>query len=326
MYKEVPGLVLYRDLGKDSILYSMADIFEAWEKKTSTKEELVTRIYQQIKRILDVATSYGFNRNLWQDYLAFLLITNENSFTLTCEKVGAGDGSVNAFAKNDYAIFKRLFHFDFTPIEEDLGIDCFTTITNYKSLPKKEQMYNQNVSEKVRDISDRVSAAESVDEIFDIMTAFYKQYGVGMFGLNKAFRIRHDEGKELEFIPITNTDKVMLDDLIGYEIQKKKLVDNTEAFVLGKKANNCLLFGDSGSGKSTSIKAIINQYYEQGLRMIEIYKHQFKDLSAVISHVKNRNYKFIIYMDDLSFEEFEIEYKYLKAVIEGGLETKPDNV
>ena len=82
----------------------MADIFEAWEKKTSTKEELVTRIYQQIKRILDVATSYGFNRNLWQDYLAFLLITNENSFTLTCEKVGAGDGSVNAFAKNDYAI------------------------------------------------------------------------------------------------------------------------------------------------------------------------------------------------------------------------------
>ena len=85
----------------------MADIFEAWEKKTSTKAELVTRIYKQIKRILDVATSYGFNLNLWQDYLAFLLITNENSFTLTCEKVGAGDGSVNAFAKNDYAIFKR---------------------------------------------------------------------------------------------------------------------------------------------------------------------------------------------------------------------------
>ena len=243
--------------------------------------------------------------------------------TLTCEKVGAGDGSVNAFAKNDYAIFKRLFHFDFAPIEKDLGIDCFTTITNYKSLPKKEQMYNQNVSEKVRDISDRVSEAESVDEIFDIMTAFYKQYGVGMFGLNKAFRIRHDD---LEFIAINNTDKVMLDDLIGYEIQKKKLVDNTEAFVQGRKANNCLLFGDSGTGKSTSIKAIINQYYEQGLRMIEIYKHQFKDLSAVISHVKNRNYKFIIYMDDLSFEEFEIEYKYLKAVIEGGLETKPDNV
>jgi hypothetical protein len=121
-------------------------------------------------------------------------------------------------------------------------------------------------------------------------------------------------------------DKVMLDDLIGYEIQKKKLVDNTESFVSGRKANNVLLFGDSGTGKSTSIKAIVNEYYDRGLRMIEIYKHQFKDLSAVIAAIKNRNYRFIIYMDDLSFEEFEIEYKFLKAVIEGGVETKPDNI
>lgn len=326
MYKEIPGLVLYRDLGEDSILYKLAEIFHDKDYKCASDEELVSRIYQQIKRLLDVATSYGFNRNLWQDYLALLLITNENSFTLTCEKVGAGDGTVNKFAKNDYAIFMRLFHFDFAPIERDLGIDCFTTITNYHSLPKKEQMYNQNVSEKVRYISDSVSAAADVEQVFSIMTDFYKRYGVGMFGLNKAFRISHEEGKELSFLAINNTDKVMLSDLVGYEIQKKKLVDNTEAFVHGRKANNVLLFGDSGTGKSTSIKAIINEYYDQGLRMIEIYKHQFKDLSAVISHVKNRNYKFIIYMDDLSFEEFEIEYKYLKAVIEGGLETKPDNV
>lgn len=326
MYKEIPGLVLYRDLGEDSILYKLAEIFKDKDCKLASDEELVSRIYQQIKRILDVATSYGFNKNLWRDYLAFLLITNENSFTLTCEKIGAGNGSVNKFAKNDYAIFMKLFHFDFSKIEKDLGIDCFTTITNYTSLPKKEQMYNQNVSEKVRYVSDSISDAKDVDEVFDIMTDFYKKYGVGMFGLNKAFRIRHDDGKDIEFISINNTEKVVLDDLIGYEIQKKKLVDNTEAFVHGRKANNVLLFGDSGTGKSTSIKAIINEYYEQGLRMIEIYKHQFKDLSAIISHVKNRNYKFVIYMDDLSFEEFEIEYKYLKAVIEGGLEIKPDNV
>ena len=119
---------------------------------------------------------------------------------------------------------------------------------------------------------------------------------------------------------------VKLDDLVGYEIPKKKLIDNTEAFVEGRPANNCLLFGDAGTGKSSSIKAILNQYYDRGLRMIEIYKHQFQDMNDVIAQVKNRNYKFILYMDDLSFEEFEIEYKYLKAVIEGGLERKPDNV
>lgn len=326
MYREIPGLVLYRDLGDDSILYQMAQIFEDFALERASNETLISRIYQQIKRLLDVATSYGFNRNLWQDYLAFLLITNENSFTITCEKVGAGDGTVNKFAKHDYEIFMRLFNFDFHEIEEKLGIDCFSTITNYRSLPKKEQMYNQNVSEKVRYISDHIRDAKDVDEVFELMTTFYRQYGVGMFGLNKAFRIRHEEGQELEFIAINNTERVVLDDLIGYEIQKAKLIENTEAFVQGRKANNVLLFGDSGTGKSTSIKAIINEYYEQGLRMIEIYKHQFRDLSAVISHIKNRNYKFVIYMDDLSFEEFEIEYKYLKAVIEGGLETKPDNV
>lgn len=326
MYREIPKLVLYRDLGDGSILKELAAIIQDNALGKSNDEEIISRIYQQIKRLLDLATSYGFDKNLWQDYLAYILITNENSFTLTCEKVGAGDGSVNSFAKNDYEIFMKLFHYDFTELERELGIDCFSTITNYKSLHKKEQMYNKNVSERVRDISDRVSAAKTVDEIFEIMTDFYAEYGVGMFGLNKAFRIKHEEGQPVEFLAINNTEHVILDDLVGYEIQKKKLVDNTEAFVAGKRANNALLFGDSGTGKSTCIKAIINQYYGQGLRMIELYKHQFKDLSAIISHIKNRNYKFIIYMDDLSFEEFEIEYKYLKAVIEGGLETKPDNV
>ena len=127
-------------------------------------------------------------------------------------------------------------------------------------------------------------------------------------------------------MPITKIAHVKLDDLVGYEIAKKKLIENTEAFVQGRKANNCLLFGAAGTGKSSSIKGILNQYYDQGLRIIEVYKHQFQDLNDVIAQIKNRNYKFIIYMDDLSFEEFEIEYKYLKAVIEGGLEKKPDNI
>ena len=104
-------------------------------------------------------------------------------------------------------------------------------------------------------------------------------------------------------------------------------VDLTEAAVYQKQQKPSRNFSARlGTGKSTSIKAIVNEFYDQGLRMIEIYKHQFKDLSNVIAAVKNRNYKVIIYMDDLSFEEFEIEYKFLKAVIEGGVETKPDNI
>ncbi len=171
-----------------------------------------------------------------------------------------------------------------------------------------------------------LALASDGQEFFRMVTDFYQRYGVGKFGLNKAFRVVHDAQDKMELEPITHTSDVTLSHLVGYEFQKKQLIDNTEAFVAGRKANNCLLFGDSGTGKSTCIKAILNQYYDRGLRLIEIYKHQFRDLSQIISEIKNRNYKFIIYMDDLSFEEFEIEYKYLKAVIEGGMEVKPDNV
>lgn len=324
MYREVAKLIIYGN-HEDTILMKMSDIFKKFDRDEETPDKLISDIYEQIKRILEVATDYGFDKNLWHNYLIFYLITNENPFSLTCEKVGANDGSVNEFAKNDFKVFMNLFNYDFRPIEAALGINCFSLISDYKAIVKKELMYNKNVSEKVQALSLKLETAKDENEFFNYVTDFYKAYGVGMFGLNKAFRvIGGDNG--VTFTPINNMDKVMLDDLIGYEIQKKKLVENTEAFVQGRKANNALLFGDSGTGKSTSIKAIVNEYYDQGLRMIEIYKHQFKDLSNVIASIKNRNYKFIIYMDDLSFEEFEIEYKFLKAVIEGGVETKPDNI
>lgn len=326
MYREVSKLIMYGSMDKDSILMKMSDIFRKFDNNEESQERLIQDIYTEVKRLLVVATDYGFDKNLWHNYLTFILITNENPFSITCEKIGANDGSVNEFAKNDFKVFVNLFNFDFSKIEKALGINCFSLISNYKAIVKKELMYNKNVSEKVQALSEKLENAKDEEEFFAGVTGFYKDYGVGMFGLNKAFRIIGNENGEVRFNPINNMDKVMLDDLVGYEIQKQKLIENTEAFVQGRKANNTLLYGDSGTGKSTSIKAIVNQYYDQGLRMIEIYKHQFKDLSTVIARIKNRNYKFIIYMDDLSFEEFEIEYKFLKAVIEGGVETKPENI
>lgn len=332
MYHQIAKLMMYGSLREHTILYEIGEIFRRFDTRPdsqtpgSSDAELIRDIYTQIRKLLEVATDYGFDKNLWHNYLTFLLITNENPFSLTCEKVGANEGSVNIFAKNDFQVFYNLFHFDFKPLEDALGIDCFRTISNYRAIGKKEMMYNKNVSEKVQALSGRLEEGKNAEDFFRAVTDFYKAYGVGMFGLNKAFRIRDKENGPVEFMAINNMEQVVLSDLVGYEIQKKKLRENTEAFVEGKKANNVLLFGDSGTGKSTSIKAIVNEYYDRGLRMIEIYKHQFKDLSNVIAQIKNRNYRFIIYMDDLSFEEFEIEYKFLKAVIEGGVETKPENI
>ena len=346
MYRLTSKLIIYRGIGEESILHCLAEICRRFDEGSYDREELTGEIYEQVHRLLDLATRYGFNRNLWHNYLAFLIATTETPFTLVSEKVGANEGSVNAFALNDFKIFRELFCYDFSRIESALGINCFTILENYTAVGKPERVFNRSVSEKVQELSARIEEAcrpqvgPAVDaaadaavvarspeqEMYDIITGFYKEYGVGKFGLNKAFRV-NDENKEEEFlIPITATSDVQLDDLIGYELQKQKLIANTEAFVHGRMANNVLLYGDAGTGKSTSIKAILNRYYDQGLRMIEVYKHQFKDLQRIITEIKNRNYRFIIYMDDLSFEEFEIEYKYLKAVIEGGLETKPENV
>ena len=344
MYRLTSKLIIYRGIGEDSILRSLAKICREFDEGDYDRETLISEIYEQVHRLLDLATRYGFNRNLWHNYLAYLIATTETPFTLVSEKVGANQGSVNAFALNDFRIFRELFNYDFGPIESALGINCFSILENYAAVGKPERVFNRSVSEKVQELSGRIESVgtdscegdhagenrENVQspeqKMYDIITGFYKDYGVGKFGLNKAFRV-NDENKEKEFlIPITATSDVMLEDLVGYEMQKQKLIANTEAFVQGRMANNVLLYGDAGTGKSTSIKAILNRYYSQGLRMIEVYKHQFKDLQRIISETKNRNYRFIIYMDDLSFEEFETEYKYLKAVIEGGLETKPENI
>ena len=326
MYRLTSKLIIYRKIPRDSILFRLSDIFRRFYEGGCGKDELTGEILDEINRLLDLATTYGFDRNLWHNYLAFLLATTETPFTLVSEKVGANEGTVNHFAENDFSIFLSLFRYDFSGIEKELGIDCFSVISNYRAVGKKERIFNKSVSDKVQELSRAIENTDSVSGMYRIVTDFYKQYGVGKFGLNKAFRV-NDENKEKEFlIPITATSDVQLEDLVGYELQKQKLIANTEAFVQGRMANNVLLYGDAGTGKSTSIKAILNRYYSQGLRMIEVYKHQFKDLQSIISEIKNRNYRFIIYMDDLSFEEFEIEYKYLKAVIEGGLETKPENI
>ena len=263
--------------------------------------------------------------NLWHDYLTYLLVNHENAFSTACEIVGPVEGTINAFAMHDFEIFKQLYDFDLKELEKIYPSVDSSLITDYQNINEGSKVFNKRIRDRICTLAQKLAKAESTEEFMDDMVQFYKEFGVGKLGLHKAFRI-DGTVTPARIVPITNIAHVHLDDLVGYEIAKKKLIDNTEAFVQGRPANNCLLFGDAGTGKSSSIKGILNQYYDQGLRIIEAYKHQFKDLNDIIAQVKNRNYKFIIYMDDLSFEEFEIEYKYLKAVIEGGLEKKPDNI
>lgn len=316
--------ILYRDFEQGELLEKMTMLME----DISHPKVLYGKngeYFACIHQLVEMAGTYGFAGNLWHDYLTYLLVNHENAFSTACEIVGPVEGTINAFAMHDFEIFKQLYDFDLKELEKIYPSVDSSLITDYQNINEGSKFFNKRIRDRICTLAQKLAKAESTKEFMDDMVQFYKEFGVGKLGLHKAFRI-DGTVTPARIVPITNIAHVHLDDLVGYEIAKKKLIDNTEAFVQGRPANNCLLFGDAGTGKSSSIKGILNQYYDQGLRIIEAYKHQFKDLNDIIAQVKNRNYKFIIYMDDLSFEEFEIEYKYLKAVIEGGLEKKPDNI
>lgn len=320
-------LVIYRELENVDVLRNMSDIMSDFNEDVGNEqfEDYRNRLFDCAHKLVDLAGNYGFEKNLWHNYLTLLLVNNENVFSTACEIKGISDGTLLELAKHDFEIFREFFAFDFSKLEKLMNTDVFDKILNYKRIDDAGKIFNRRIRDRICDLSCKLAESSDLNEFTSYMIEFYSDFGVGKLGLHKAFRVVHsDNGAEI--VPITNIAHVNLDDLVGYETAKKKLIDNTEAFVKGKKANNCLLFGDAGTGKSSSIKAILNKYYDDGLRIIEVYKHQFQDLNDIIAQIKNRNYKFIIYMDDLSFEEFEIEYKYLKAVIEGGLEKKPENV
>ena len=308
---KIDDLILYRDLKFEDTIR----MFCALEKNS-------TNVSKTISKMLEVAGEYGLHGNLWANILALSLAYNENVYSKATEIVGETSGSINTFAIHDFKILRELIQF-----VPNINGDFLREIYHYEGNGRDSKLVNTRVRDRILRLSKQLIEAGSDNEFKDIITEFYKEYGVGKFGLNKAFRI--EEGTDLKtanIIPITRVEHVYLNDIIGYDLQKKKLTDNTESFINGKPANNCLLYGDAGTGKSSSVKAIVNEYYDKGLRIIEIYKHQFRYLSDILEQLKDRNYKFIIYMDDLSFEESELEYKYLKAILEGGFGRRPENV
>lgn len=324
--KEITSkLILFRELGKDSALNKLSNILCKLQDKDYDKDKVTNLILSQVYKIIELGSKYQFKYDLWASYLLYILMSNENPFTLAVERKSSVNETLKNFALNDFEIFIQLINYDFSKIEQELNIDCFNQIKNYTNDNQDIIRQNHNLGNIINSLYDKINSVKDTQKFYEIMLDFYKKYGVGDFGLYKAFRLSPIKDDKL-IIPISGTSNILFTDLIGYEEQKKDLINNTEAFVNNQPANNVLLYGDAGTGKSSSIKSLLNVYYEKGLRMIEVYKQDFQYLPEIMSVLKNRNYHFILYFDDLSFEKNETEYKYLKAIIEGGLEIKPSNV
>ena len=264
-------------------------------------------IFEAISKLITFSTKWKLTGNLWHKYILYVLVHNDNPYTRAIEKNQKVSGD-DSLIMHDLRAFYDLYNLD---------IDFMSEVKNYTFLKETGSHY-------VRDLLNELEK-EINNNTFDVfknsVINFYKTKGLSDMAIYKAFRV--NDGV---LVPIKHVQDIVFDDLIGYDEHKKILCENTEAFINNRPYNNVLLYGDAGTGKSSSVKALINKYFDQGLRIIEVYKHQMKEISKIIDTLKSRPYYYIIYMDDLSFEENEIEYKYLKSIIEGGIEPKPANV
>ena len=158
------------------------------------------------------------------------------------------------------------------------------------------------------------------DGQLDDLCRYHRENGYGKFAKHIAFTWR---GGEL--CPVTSIAPITLNDLKNYEEQRQKVVDNTESFVSGHPANNVLLYGDRGTGKSSTVHALLNEYHNKGLRMIEIPKSTVSQLTLIREAISDSPLKFIIYIDDLSFDSNDSSFSELKAALEGSLSGKQAN-
>jgi len=289
-------LMLYKNMEYGSILHDMTFLMENYDNEYYNREDLRALFFDCINTLLELSVSHGFEGNLWHVYLTFLLASDENAYSTSCEIVGPVEGSINEIALRDFAVFKELFDYDFENMEKKLKTDSFSILEKYRNINEGSKVFNKRIRDRICYLAKALGKASDVAAFKDILTQFYLEFGVGKLGLHKAFRVEHPEGEETEIVPISNIAHVYLDDLVGYELAKKKLIDNTKAFVEGRRANNCLLYGDAGTGKSSSIKAILNQYYDKGLRMIEVYKHQFRELPRLRAEIINSLFIWMTYL------------------------------
>lgn len=276
-------------------------------------------------RLADFATGFGLSGNIWQHWLTYILMMHENAFSLACERREVlEDSTLMQLAKRDLEVFMELFRAGDAGFDEDERL--LAMLLDYK--PPYDGECVTEAGRRIEELSGRLASAEDADAFARALTDYYAAYGAGIYGLYKAFRVDPASAGqgELTLVPVTDSTDISLDDLVGYESQKKTLRDNTEAFVKGLYANNVLLYGDSGTGKSTSVHALMHEFSDRGLRLIEVSKPDRARLPQILSAIKKRNYRFILFLDDLSFEEDESDYKELKAMLEGALETRSGKV
>jgi predicted AAA+ superfamily ATPase len=263
----------------------------------------------------------------WQNHLLDRLLVDENAYSRKAQRapVEAMGPALVEQAQGELRALQRLFQADARRLQA--LVEALAPAASWPSWDgfRPLEAAAGPGQETAWALKTRLAESEDWAAELPLLAAHYAHAGTGQFARYRAFRwLRTPPPGHLE--GISHPDPVRLDELVGYESERELLLQNTEHFLSGYPANNVLLYGDRGTGKSSTIKALLAAYGDRGLRLVEIAKGHLTDLPVVLRLLRDRRERFILFIDDLSFQETETEYKALKAVLEGGLEARPENV
>ena len=294
------NLLIYRNILNDEIIKNYESLSRKYfeYKELENKEELSNEYFN----LCGILLLKGFDSI--GDYVSYKILSDENIFSLKREKGRDIDEKVKKAVLHDINMFKKIYELPLKGMADKAG-DANNFI-NYKNNEKLTEVFKNS----------------KVEEIYDFIYKEYEQSGCGVYRNNHAFSI-NDEGK---IVTVDNFNPVNMENIYGYESQKNKIIKNTEKFLAGQFALNTLLVGDSGTGKSTAVKALIPMFGQRKLRLLEVDKKNLHYISKIIEILKNRGLYFIIFIDDLSFESNENSYKYLKSAVEGSIYEQPSNL
>jgi len=257
----------------------------------------------------------------WHRYLILQILLADNAFSQAAQTVCARQfdqiaPGILAAARHDLNILETLYAL---PAEH---LSQWTAQMTDSSTPPVMQLgLEPEFSIKFPYGSDWQNAAPELAD-------YYRTHGVGIFGQFNAFRWQAPTApfQDGQLSGIESTDPILLSQLVSYDHPKQQIVQNTEFLLNGYPAQNILLYGSRGAGKSSLVKALLNEYCDRGLRLIEVPKSDLQNLAQIIGSLHRLPQKFIIFVDDLSFEEDDEAFKSLKVVLEGGVTARPQNV
>lgn len=286
LLRQTESLVIFRSLHENKVFESFLSTLRAVEEGKTDKS---------IKKYCEFVAKLYENSDSLTDYFLRIMLENVNLYMFR-KGEGKQTGSLlDECLANELSIIETLAEIPAKEIITKIDYDEF--LPEYKT---ENLDFSQIYADRVHNIN---------------------RYGYGIYSRYHVFVIK--EGK---IVPVEFPDDISLSELSGYERERQEVIDNTLALLKGKPANNVLLYGDCGTGKSSTVKAIANEYCTQGLRLIELKKKQLHEIPAIVETISKNPLKFIIFIDDLSFTEDDDDFAALKAILEGSVSSTASNL